>query len=118
MSRYYHKPRSHKPVGPKKFKKWLYSIQAKRCFRKDTQMQYCTIGNEFILDDYIRYESMHADLKRICSILNLGYVTETPNIHSKYRKKKRPYQDYYDERTKNKVASRFKRDINYFGYTF
>jgi len=118
VSRYYHKPRSHRPVGPRNFKKWLYSVQSKRCFRKDTQMQYCTIGNDFILDDYIRYESMQADLKRICFILNLEFVTKTLSANSEYRKKRRPYQDYYNEKTKNKVASKFKKDINYFGYEF
>jgi hypothetical protein len=66
-------------------------------------------------DDFIRFENLQHDLKRIFNKLNL----ETQNFDIKINQTDRKdYKYYYDSRTIEKVYNIFKADINYFKYDF
>jgi chondroitin 4-sulfotransferase 11 len=65
--------------------------------------------------DYIgRLEKYSEDFVKICS--HLGIDTESP-LHENYTTH-RPYWEYYDDETRQIVAEKYAKDIEYFGYEF
>jgi len=75
---------------------------------------YLNILNEEL--DFIgRFENLLEDFGKVCSIINCK--NKLP--HSHYNKKTpKHYTEYYDDETREIVAERYARDIEYFGYKF
>ncbi|MBF2073842.1 MAG: sulfotransferase family 2 domain-containing protein [Synechococcales cyanobacterium C42_A2020_086] len=81
-----------------------------------------TLQKEFVTDeqgnlivDYIgRFEQLGEDFEKICHLIGLD--VSLPQFNK--TKNRKPYTDYYNERTKNLVYDYFKEDIDYFGYQF
>ena len=70
-----------------------------------------------------RFENLEADFKKICDILGLNppkleHLNTTHSERSALGCKDRPYWEYYDEETKEIVATKYKKDIETFGYKF
>ena len=61
-----------------------------------------------------RFENLEADFKKICAILNL----DAPKLEHLNTTKHAPYWEYYDAETRNIVATKYKKDIETFGYKF
>ena len=73
----------------------------------------------FALDDYIRFEDLNNEIKRICNKLNLPFNKELIGHHKgEHRDPQKHYTEYYDHKTRLSVAKRYKEDIKYFGYEF
>ncbi len=70
-----------------------------------------------ILDFYMRYENLEDDYKKICEIIKIPYE-KLPKLKTKQRKIKKNYSEYYNQKTKEMIANKFKREIEYFGYNF
>jgi len=68
-------------------------------------------------DFYLKQESIEEDYKKLCKRLNIPYE-ELPRLKTKLRKDKRHYSSYYNNQTKNIVAKKCKRVLDYFGYKF
>jgi hypothetical protein len=68
--------------------------------------------------DYIGYyENIAADFANIASML--GKNVALPHHNSvKAKRSSKPYQAYYDDETREIVASVYKRDIELLGYDF
>jgi hypothetical protein len=66
------------------------------------------------LDFIIRYEQLHEDFSRLCDILGIKKKI-LPVIN---RGNRRPYPDYYDSELIQIVGTRFREDIELFGYEF
>lgn len=66
-------------------------------------------------DDFIRFENLHEDSKRIFNKLNLKINNFDVKINQTKRK---DYKYYYDSITTEKIYNTFKEDINYFKYDF
>jgi len=78
------------------------------------QIDYLVDNNGFILVDFIgRFENLYEDFGKICQIINfdgeLEYIPE---------KLTASYWSYYDDKTRRIVAKKFKKDTEYFGYSF
>lgn len=67
-------------------------------------------------DAVIRYEHLDADYKQICERIGIPYEP-LPQLKTKVRKKQH-YTEFYDDETREIVAKRFKKEIDYFQYTF
>ena len=76
------------------------------------------LEKEFIVDGYISYENLENDTKRMLSkwfnVDNIVY----PAAKATQRTIKKHYTEYYDEETKQIVAEKYAKDIEYFGYEF
>jgi hypothetical protein len=71
-------------------------------------------GNKLV--DFIgRFENLEEDWAKVADIIGadraLPHVNKNPG-------KKRSFQDYYDDRSREVIAQKFKIDIETFGYTF
>ena len=62
-----------------------------------------------------RFETFEEDLKLVMQKLNLDHIKVSTKNASTSRK---PYQDYYDDALKKRVAEIYHRDIKLFGYKF
>ena len=66
------------------------------------------------LDFILRFENLAKDFELLCEKLNIE-KSVIPHVNSS---KHEHYSYYYDEELMNLVASRFRQEIDYFGYTF
>lgn len=95
------------------FRAWL--IQTKGIYDGD---KYLINGN-FVLDDYIKYESLLADLARVGDILGMPFVPERlPNFKSGFRpQNSHAISDYYDQQCLDIVTKRYEFELDKFGYS-
>ena len=75
---------------------------------------YLNILNEEL--DFIgRFENLQDDFSKVCSIIKC----ENKLLYREKNKRKlKHYTEYYDKETKQLVAEKYARDIEYFGYEF
>jgi hypothetical protein len=79
------------------------------------QLDYFTDERGKIAVNFIgRFEALDRDFARVQQQLGLP-VRPLPQVNAGRPK---DYQSFYTRRTRALVATRFKRDIDYFGYTF
>lgn len=93
------------------FKKWL----SQGAFWDDKKA--FMLNGEFALDDFIRFEHLKTDLKRVCEKLDIPF---SPEELKHLKGKKRPSgfstYDFFDEPTKKLVRKRYHFEIQFFGY--
>ena len=70
---------------------------------------------KFIADFTIRFENLKDDFRSVCKKLGFDRPMDLPH---KLKTNHEHYSTYYNNRTRDKVAKRFKSDIDYFGYEF
>ncbi len=69
---------------------------------------------EFIGAKIFRYEHLNKEIKTIVNQFNLQ-ASEIPNINNASPKN---YKEYYTDKSRNLIAEKCKKDIDYFNYTF
>ena len=70
--------------------------------------------NELLVDFVGRFENLEADFAKICD--HIGISTTLPKLN--VAKNRKPYQEYYNKKTKELVKQTFKEDIELLGYEF
>jgi hypothetical protein len=71
-----------------------------------------------VADEYIRYETLEEDFARVCDRLDLD-IRSIPELKRGPRGKKViPYQAYYDDELRDKIAAIYHREIEHFGWSF
>ena len=76
---------------------------------------YLNILNEEL--DFIgRFENLQEDYNQVCSIINCS--NDLLHEESSGPKRKHCYTEYYDDETRQIVAEKYAKDIEYFGYEF
>jgi chondroitin 4-sulfotransferase 11 len=79
------------------------------------QVDYISDENGEIIVDFIgKYENLHHDVSTVLEALRLE-SRPLPHVNKSLH---RHYSEYYTEETKNLVAERYSRDIQFFGYRF
>jgi hypothetical protein len=68
---------------------------------------------ELLVDFVGRFENLEADFAKICD--RIGISTSLPRLNVSNTK---PYQEYYNEKTKELLRETFKEDIDLLGYDF
>lgn len=104
----------------------------KKVYRKDTRSfnelfdqdgfhslkEFYTINDEEVMDDYIRYETLEADIHRILDKLKIPHNKNLELPKAKVLRKNKEYKSYFNETRKNKIAEICKDEINRFKYEF
>ena len=86
-------------------------------FPADNEGQYsfmCNKNEEFSVDFVGRYENLTDDFNQICDTLNLKINI----LPSENTTKHKHYTEYYNDETREIVAEKYAKDIEYFGYKF
>ena len=85
--------------------------------RPISMSEQLTVNDSICTDFLIRYENLNDDYKKVCKLLKISPV-KLPHAKSGYKPKDTHYTKYYDGYTKNIIETKFKDDINNFGYKF
>jgi len=90
------------------------------CKNKDCfNLNRVKLNGSIKCDYFIKFENLLEDLEIVCKKLSIPFDKDLlPNFKSKCRTEKKPYQDYYDEETKQIVYQKHKEEFELFGYTF
>jgi len=92
------------------FNKWIkHGVTLGKAAHLDT---FYKIKGRIVMDDYIRYERLEEDLKRICGILGLEYDAKYL-LH--YKKREREPIEITED-TKQLIRRKFKQELIDFGY--
>lgn len=76
------------------------------------------IDGQPVIDEFIHYETLEEDYGRVCERLGVPAV-ELPSMKANFRgTNKIPYQEYYDDESREIVAEAYERDIEILGWTF
>ena len=103
--------------GIKNFKPWLTRDQEKA--GPEPLFKWSNIGDDCVLDDYIRYENLEEDTLRILNQFGIDASNMPyPQEKTKIRTSSKHYSEYYDDETREIVAKKYAKDIELFGYEF
>lgn len=78
-------------------------------------------GGELLVDFVGRFERFETDARRVFDMLGIGVrlgpwrSTRVPHSRKGHR---RPYDEYYDDETREAVRAMYARDLELFGYAF
>lgn len=96
-----------------------FSREFRKSIRVPSYSKYCMLNGEYILDDYIKLESLNNDITRILKKLNLPFDNHVlPHAKSKINPHTKHYMDYYSEYQKQVVVEKFKDDFERFNYEY
>ena len=77
------------------------------------------IDGQFCLDEVIRYETLAADLERVCARLHIPWDPALlPSLKSGFRPKEARAKSLYTEKSKLIVEEAYSFELDFFGYSF
>lgn len=79
---------------------------------------YTTQTGAIAVDRVGRYENLIQDLEEIRRAIGIPEPLELPHAKASHRSDKRHYSDVIDELSRSKIAARFQREMELFGYRF
>ena len=83
--------------------------------RKTQHSKVSDKNGKIIVSKIYRFEKFNDILSDLASILDIENITEIPHENASNR---RPYQEYYNEKSINFVEQNFKSDLDFFSYNF
>lgn len=96
-------------------RRFISYLEQKAPFDRDKYM----IDGEFCLDDVIRYETLDADMTRICRRLGVEYdPARLPRFKTGLRDPGATAEALYTDRSRRLVEDIFGVELRYFGYSF
>ena len=107
------------------FSQWVDFSFVKKKFHPmggvGSQYDFLKVGGSIDLDYILRYENLDSDFKKLCEFLKIDSLA-LPQYNGRFKnyskKNRRHYTEYYDDETRQIVAEKYAKDIEYFGYKF
>jgi hypothetical protein len=102
---------------PEKFREWLKDKRDASHWWYRPMLDYMRLGDRIAVKWILRFENLDAEwLEFIRSVPALSAVGPLEKLNPSRRRKR--YQQYYDDETYNLVARLYAQDIREFGYAF
>ena len=92
----------------------LHFLSDPKCINHKDIINYVESNIDYIM----RFESLQRDFEKLCNKLGESNTSLPHKYSSASIRKSVPYQEYYDEETRNIIARIYDIDIKYFGYNF
>lgn len=76
-------------------------------------------GDQCLMDEVLDFDTFHESFPALCQRIGIPFKGSIPREKTGVRQEKSGgYQDYYDDETREKVATLFAREIKRMGYSF
>ncbi len=92
------------------------SLRQKKSFVNNYNLY--SIEGDIALDFVGKYENLAEDFQKITDIIGLDKEVALPVANVSKTSTTKPYRDYYDEKSRQRVGEWYRREIEFFGYEF
>jgi hypothetical protein len=96
------------------FKKFVISDAVEKCCFKHHNTPQIEMANPKYMNFIGRFENLQEDFDIICDKIGIP----RQQLPHKNKSKHKHYTEYYNDETKQIVAEKYAKDIEYFGYKF
>ncbi len=109
-------PRVKERPRPQIFERFRRFVAGEEELGEDLEIY--AIDGDLVADQVIRYDNLADDFARVCAAIGVAAPALDAIKADTRGEAKIDYRDYYDEPARERVAARFARDIEIFGWTF